>query len=142
MSYTTGKYEVIVAKDAALSSTGDISGGKWAPGFHPHIIRAAMLVVTNAIDNALVIKGDKRPTAGSDSGRGDGDVFVLTVSTTNGALGNVCYADNLDIEIKPGEEVVFEVTDAAAASDTGHLILLVEPRWEVPGNNTDMKDCG
>jgi hypothetical protein len=142
MAYSHDKYEVVVVKDAALSSTGDVTGGKWAPGFHPHIVRAVMAVITNAIGDPCVIKVDKRPTAGSDTSRGDGDVAVLTISTTNGALGNVCYADGLDVEIKPGEEIVFEVTDAAAASDAAHLILLVEPRWEVPGNNTDMKDVG
>ena len=131
----THKYEVMVAKDVDLNSLADV--GDWAPGLVPHIIRAVALVVTNTIGAAGVLKFDKRPTAGDNTGRGDGDVAVLNLATTHDA-GEVVYKDGLNVLIKPGEEVVAEVTDVTAAADTGHVIIWVEPAWENPSNNTKM----
>lgn len=127
--------EVIVAKDAALSALADI--GDWAPGYEPHIIRAVALVITNTIGAAGVVKVDKRPTAGSDTDRTDGTVAVINLATTHDA-GEVVYKDGLSVLIKPGEEVVFEVTDITVAGDTAHLILFVEKSPENPANNTKM----
>lgn len=127
--------EYLVTKDAALDSTADV--GDWAPGFTPVIVRAVGLIVTNAIGATGVLKFDKRPTAGSDSGRGDGDIAVLNLATTH-AIGTVVYKDGLNIRLNPGEELVAEITDGAAASDTGHIFIVVEPTWEVPQNNADM----
>jgi hypothetical protein len=135
MAYPHSKYEVMVVKDAALDSTGD--KGDWAPGYVPHVIRAVAVVVTNTIGAAGVVKFDKRPTAGSDTSRGDGDIAEINLATTHDA-GEVVYVDGLDEVINPGEEVVVEVTDACAASDTGHIIIYVEPYWEQPENNADM----
>lgn len=135
MAYVHSKYEVIVAKDIDLGTTGD--KGDWAPGFVPHYIRAVAVVVTNTIGAAGVVKFDKRPTAGIDTSRGDGDVAVVNLATTHDE-GEVVYKGELNVLIKPGEEVVVEVTDLTAASDTAHVILYVEPTWEVPGNNAKM----
>ncbi len=128
-------YEVIVAKDVDLNTLADV--GDYAPGFHPVIIRAVALVITNTIGAAGVVKVDKRPTAGSDTGRGDGDIAVINLATTHDE-GEVVYKDGLTFLLKPGEEAVFEVTDVTAASDTAHLILYVEEFPEEPANNTKM----
>lgn len=137
MAYTHSKYEVLMATDADLSSQADVAD--WAPGYVPHIIRAVSLVITNDIGSSAVVKFDKRPTSGSDSSRGDGDVATVNLDTSDDQ-GNAVFVDGLDVEIKPGEEVVAEVTSAASASDTAHIVLYVEPRWEQPANNTSMND--
>lgn len=135
MSYTHQQIEYIIAKDIDLNSAADC--GDWAPGYMPVIVRAAALVVTNTLGSAGVIKIDKRPTAGDDTSRGDGDVASLTLPSGT-AAGAVIYQDGIDVKVSPGEELVAQVTDACDASDTGHLIIFVEPVWETPANNTDM----
>ena len=132
--YTHSKSEVMIAKDASLASAADV--GDWAPGMVPHIIRAIALVFTIVPQATGVLKIDKRVTAGSDTGRGDGD--IATINYTTAMVGLVVYVDGLDIEIKPGEEIVAQVTDATPTSGSAHIIAYVEPRWETPANNADM----
>lgn len=136
MAYTHSKYEVIVAKDASLASAADV--GDWAPGYIPHIIRAVALVFTVVPQATGVMKLDKRPAAGSDTSRGDGDVAVMNYTAAGGVAGQVIYKNGLDVEIKPGEEVVAQITDATPTSGSAHIILYVEPRWETPANESDM----
>ena len=140
MAYTHSKKEEIVAKDASLASAADV--GDWAPGYVPHIVRAVSLVFTTAVDATGELKVDKRPTAGSDTGRGDGDVATIAYTTTTGAQGKVVYAGTtaapLNVKVSPGEELVFQVTDATPTAGAAHLVLYLDPVWEVPGNNTDM----
>lgn len=137
MAYVHSKYEVILAKGADLNSVADVTGARWSPGLVPHYVRAVALCIDNAIGGAGVLKFDKRATHGSDTGRGDGDVAVLTIPNST-AGGVILYKEGLNVLIRPGEEVVAEVTDATAASDTGTIILYVEPSWERPANNAAM----
>jgi hypothetical protein len=131
MSYAHQLIEVKVAAAASLASLADI--GSWGPGLVPVTIRGVALLIGSDIAAAGVVKVDKRPTFGSDTSRGDGDVATINLATTHTG-GKVVYSDGLDVDINPGEEVVFEVTDVTGAGDVADLILLVEPRWEVPGN--------
>lgn len=88
-----------------------------------------------------VVKFDKRPTAGSDGSRGDGDVAVLNLSTT--AAGKVIYdLDAIGDVLEPGEEVVVELTTQAVGSAAGHLrpFLLVEYLPETLANLSDMTE--
>jgi hypothetical protein len=134
--YTDNVHQHLMALDAAIDSTGD--KGDWAPGFFPVEIIAVFAIITNTIGATGVIKFDKRPTAGSDSSRGDGDIGILNLATTHDAGEVVYYELTSRIKVSPGEEIVVEVTDAAAASDTAHLGIVYVPAWEVPANNTDM----
>lgn len=131
--YDHGIREVHVKDDASLASTGII--GTWAPGLVPHIVRAAAIVVSNTVGAAGVVKlmyGD----AGLATTQGT-EIDAINLATTH-AAGEAVYVEGLDQEVVPGEEVIFDMTDAAASGDTGHLILLVEPRWERPANNDNM----
>lgn len=136
MAYTHSKYEVLVIKNAALSSAADI--GDWSPGYIPHIIRAVAMVFTTVMSHTGVTKVDKRPLAGDDTGRGDGDIATINYTVALGAVGKCIYVDGLDVEILPGQEAVFQVTDATPTSGNAHLILYVEPRWETPANISNM----
>lgn len=89
-----------------------------------------------------VVKFDKRPTAGSDTDRGDGDVASLALATT--AAGKVMY-DLVAIGdvLEPGEEIVVQlVTAATGGSPTGHIrpFLLVEYVPETLANLSDMTE--
>lgn len=132
MPYTYNQTEVKVA-NITLATTGDKTN--WVPGKFPHYIRGVALVAKTAGAEVGVVKLDKRPTAGSDAGRGDGDVAVLNVPNPL-AQGKVLMKSNMRVLIKPGEEVMVEVTDAVAGITSCDVVLLVEVSPEVPGNNT------
>jgi len=88
------------------------------------------------------VKFDKRPTAGSDTGRGDGDIGHLKLLTT--AQGKLMY----DVaargeELEPGQEVVFEITvQATGTGAAGHVrpVLVVTPRDEMFANLSGMTE--
>ena len=82
-----------------------------------------------------VVKFDKRPTGGSDTGRGDGDIGELKLLTT--AQGKYIY----DLVARktilyPGQEVMVQLTVQAAGTPTGHIrpTLVVHPRDEMFAN--------
>jgi len=59
-----------------------------------------------------VIKFDKRPTAGTDTGRGDGDVGVITKTAAN-VQGKTFYAaPAAAITVDAGDEIIVDVTTA------------------------------
>lgn len=129
--YTHTQYEVKVADDAALDAAGD--KGSLTPGYVPHIIRAVAVAPGAAVAGGAVVKVDKRL---SDGSRGDGDVAVVTLPASD--LGDVIFVDDLNVEIKPGEEAVAEVTTAGGVGEVADIVFYVEPRWELSGNNLSM----
>lgn len=137
MAYTHTQYQERVVTEATLATAGD--KGKLTPGYVPLVIRAVAIVCKTDPTAAGVVKVDKRPTAGSDTGRGDGDVAVINVAATH-AQGDVVYKDGLNVELKPGEEAVVEVTGAVTGLTLADVIFFVEPRWELPGNIAAMKE--
>lgn len=129
-------HEVVVAVTQSLATAADI--GLWAPGSTPHILRKAALVFTVAAQATGATAVDRRPTAGSDTGRVE--VAEINYTTTTGAQGKVVQKSGLNQEFLPGEELVFEVTDDTPSSGTAHLVILVEPRQEQAGNITDLQE--
>ncbi len=84
----------------------------------------------------FTIKGDFRPTAGSDTGRGDGNVGDVTV-TADIAQGEGVYTEECatpavttavptKFKLDPGEQVVFQVTDVADTAGTGMIFVEYE----------------
>jgi hypothetical protein len=124
-------------------STGD--KGVFTIPFKCSIIKAGCIVTENCSGAVTtpVVKFDKRPTAGSDVGRGDGDIAEIKLSTT--IAGKVMYDRVAEgTNLVPGEEVVVELTTAAmqgeATSGTGEIrpFLYVEYLPEVTANLTKM----
>lgn len=140
MSYAHGLQEVRMGASTGvtnldLTSTGDKA--RWAPGLCPMVVRQVSVLVNAAPGDAGVVKFDKRPTYGSDTSRGDGDVAVVNLATSH-AAGKCVYKKNLNVTINPGQEVVAEVTDASASVNGAQITLLVEPAYEEPGNVSAM----
>src|SRR5690606_38616453 len=99
----------------------------WAPGLVPHIVRGAAIVICNdvgapGICKLMVGQAGLATTQGTEFGE-------INLATTH-TRGKVVYLEALDQEVEPGEEVIFDLIDAADSGDIGHLVLLVEPRWE------------
>ena len=137
MPYTYGQHEVRIGAALDLTSTGDKAN--WAPGRWPHYIRAVAIVAKAAGSAAGVVKFDKQPTAGSASGRGDGDVAVLTAPNPH-AQGKVLAKENLRVLINPGEQVVAEVTTAWTGVNVADIILMIEPVREIYDNMTGVTE--
>lgn len=138
MAYELLQEQTLIT-DGSLAAAADIAGAKFAPGYIPVTIRAVSLVITDTIACAGVVKLDKRPTPGSDAGRGDGDVVTISIPNAT-AVGAVIYKDQLNVKINPGEEVVAECTDAAGASGKATIKLIFEPSYEVPANFSEMSE--
>ncbi len=110
-------------------------------------IRAGVVITTTISSTGnTVVKFDKRPTAGSDVGRGDGDVGTLTIATGKVA-GTVAYEDTDFVDaatgawvssLNEGDQVVVQVVTAASSAGQGVPYLLVEISPEMPANNSAM----
>lgn len=120
-----------------LTATGD--GLVFTPGVPAEIISFGMIMTVGGDDSGgdgCVLKLDKRVTAGSDTGRGDGDLGTLTMTLAQVALavaGSVirarpntnedAYAGPGPVEasrkVMPGEQAVLQVTDVASTAGTG-----------------------
>lgn len=143
MAYETSQTQAVILASGGThehSATGTGAKGTWGPGFHPHIIRSCsvQVLVTDALSSTNgVVSFRKVDPAGSASATGD---EFATVTLASGAQqGKITYKAGLDTEIKPGEEVEANVvTGAGAGVDAVRLTLMIEPRWEVPGNNSDL----
>lgn len=134
--YSHMKYQVRLSAEGGhtLAATGDLL--TWQPGYQPHYMRAVAAVIRNVIGATGTLNFDKRITIASDSGRVD-NVAKLSLITAHVA-GVVVYQDGLNVLVKPGEEIVVAMDDAAAAGDLADIYLWVEPSWERPANNTNL----
>lgn len=127
-----------------LSSTGDKV--TLTPVIAVEIVSFGFIVTTASVDAAggLVMKCDKRVTAGSDTGRGDGDLGTLTLtsaqanlaaggvarsrlsgsntSTPNNAIVGPAPTDSA-YTVLPGQQAILELTTAV---DSGAAIGFIE----------------
>ena len=129
----------------SLASATDIH--TWTIPFRCRPIRAGFTLTQTVSGGTIpVVKFDRRPTAGSDDSRGDGDVGTITLSAT--AAAGKAYYENTDYKedatgywvdtLNEGDEVVVQVTTASAGNGAGNPWLLVEINPEQPANNTAM----
>lgn len=125
-----------------LSSTGDKA--LWGPNFVTHIVIAMAVALNATPGDAGVLKFDLRPTTGSDTSRTDGTVGIINLATTHTFTAGsvqpvVFYRPTTPIVVKPGQEVVAEMTDASASVTAASITLWVEPVYSTPGvDNTAM----
>lgn len=92
-------------------------------------VKAAFLQITETCagaDATPVVKFDKRPTAGSDTSRGDGDLGHFALDTS--AAGVALYDPvGVRTSLEPGNQVVVQLVTAAAGTgaDGSFVPLLV-----------------
>lgn len=99
----------------------------------------AVIEGTSAHATAAVISFDGRTLAGSDTGRGDGDVGRLSKTAGVNQQGKYLYEEPAtSIIFDEGEQIVVEVTTANGDAVTAVVGLLVRPSAERPANNTNM----
>jgi hypothetical protein len=127
----------LVGAQIALDSTGDKH--TFTIPFKC-VVSLLFLVIEGTSTHATtaVVKFDKRPTAGSDTSRGDGDVGALSKSASN-QQGKMLYErPSSRITLDEGDQVVVEVTTANGNACTAVPGLLVEASPEDPANNSAM----
>lgn len=125
---------IATGEGAALTAAADI--GVFAPGLQPVEVRGVAVVVTlTATVTAPVVDFYRRPTASSDTNR----VLIkrLNPALANWVEGNVIYADVDGTIIKPGEDIIAEVSTTATAGN-GHACIMIAPDWDTPANNAKM----
>lgn len=115
-----------------LSGTASYKAGSFAPAYIPHIVRAVSAVITTAVTSGAVFKFIK----GNIGLTGSLTTVAIVRLTTAHTKNKVVYKDSLNVEVSPGEELRVKLTDAGVGSAMPHI--WVEPRWERPGNDTNM----
>jgi len=112
--------------------------------FKCRVVYAGLAIheVVAADQTAPNIRFDKRPTIGSDTGRGDGDVANITVPDTT-AAGKVLYDKaGYDVELEPGNQVMVQLVTAASdsgtATGTARPFLVVDMLEETMSNLDNM----
>ncbi|MEW5736069.1 MAG: hypothetical protein AB1921_14565 [Thermodesulfobacteriota bacterium] len=141
------QYHPAVGYNDALGMDFDQAAGdkgSFPVPFKCSVYRAQMPVTENSAGDTTtaIVKFDKRPAAGSDTNRGDGDIANIACGTT--AAGKVLY-DNAarGTVLYPGEEVVVELAQAATGTTKtghGHPQLLVVPIPEMEANLSAMTE--
>jgi len=110
----------------------------------PVVVLCAGATVTEVCAGSTstpVVKFDKRPTAGSDTDRGDGDIGHLLLLTA--AAGTVMIDKvGRGTTIAAGEEVVVQLVTAAVGTPTGHIrpFMQVRPVQDLIENSTDVSE--
>jgi hypothetical protein len=101
-------------------------------------VKRIFLVIEGTDTGGATVKFDKRPTAGSDTDRGDGDVGTITIPGSN-CQGKMYYEDpSTVVTLDEGDQVVVQVTaeGVSALNVVPGMLLMHVP--EVPANNSAM----
>lgn len=134
MGYADETLQQWVSSVDALDATGD-AADTFKVTVPITVVAVGVIATVACTGTNAVVKFDKRPTAGSDTGRGDGDVGVVTLPDP--VAGAVTKNNITPQDFDPGDEIVPQVTTAATAGDGCHFIHYRQ-RHEVDGNLTDV----
>jgi hypothetical protein len=138
MSYSNNPLQSLQGADAACQTPADKL--VLTPVFPIEVVEFGLVPTTSLADAAggLVYKLDKRPTAGSDTDRGDGDIGILTLTAAQAdALdaGTVakCRMASPTV-IYPGEQAVLELTTGV---DSGAGVVFITFREYFADDDAD-----
>ncbi len=137
MAYTHSKSDVMMTASSLSATTSGVVA-QWAPGNVPHIIRAFSISYTatgNTSSGLTVALQHLDLTSGSTA-----SAIATLVGTSSDLAGHVVYKTvTSEVVVKPGEQVQVDITGAASGDCNFIPCIYVEPKWEVPGNNTNMR---
>lgn len=145
MAYSHNQTQVLFASGMTATASGDKA--YWAPGYMPHIVRAAgVIITTSGSTTSGAVIAFKHISIASGATASDLAVLTMTSGTSSGGgtpttalvAGNVMYKDGLNVKVNPGQKVVLNVRTAVTGVCGIRGWLWVEPSWENPLNNTSM----
>ena len=130
-----------------LANHANADAGVFPIPFQCEVVRA-MGCVTEGLAGASAVpelRFAKRPTAGSDTSRGDGDIALLNFGVSGvSAQGEVAYDEAAHgTVLSPGQEVVVQVVRGASGNgEAGHVrpMLLVRYNTETKANMTALQE--
>ena len=141
MAYVHQKHQIVLTPDAVSALTSGEVGQRFTPGYIPYVIRAVSLIPTlsGVVYTSVQVDFKKIDlTSGSTA-----STFETIYGVATDKPGHVIYADGLDVEVGPGEAVFANLTVIAtstASAGAFKVALYVEPRWETPANDSDMRE--
>lgn len=137
MAYTHSKYEIMMTASSLSATTSGVVA-RWAPGYIPHYVRAVGIVYTatgNTSSGLTAAFQHLDNTSGSTA-----SAIGTLVGVASDVAGHVVYHTVTgDVLIQPGERVELDLTGAASGDCLIIPILYVEPKWEQPANNSNMR---
>ena len=137
MAYTHSKNEVMMSATALSATTSGVVA-YYAPGYVPHIIRGCAIVYTataNTSSGLTVAFNHLDNTSGSTA-----SAIATLVGVSSDLAGHVVYKTvTSEVVVQPGEQVQLDITGAASGDCNFYPILYVEPKWEQPVNNANMR---
>jgi len=136
MAYPNTQYEVLMTATAvSATATGDV--GEWMPAYLPHVIRGVAIIptTTGGTYGSLNVTFNHLDMASGSTASAIDVIYAVSSDKP----GHVIYAKT-NVVINPGEKVVCNVSAAATSTAANFkAVLYVEPKWDVPGNNTGMR---
>lgn len=137
----SNKYEVplyLVSAQFDLDTTGD-KATFTAPPFRT-VLYGVGITVDSTDAGGGVVKFDRRPTAGSDTSRGDGDAGVVTIPASNQQGKVLIDTAFRGLAINPGDQIVAEVTSDPGAGPTMYAQVWLQYDPEEVGNLSDVTE--
>lgn len=122
----------------ATNSTADIAT---FPVPYKAKVRMVWALVNGSSSHAtaFVIKFDKRITAGSDTGRGDGDIGTVSKTAGSSQQGKFLYEiPSTLVTVEEGDQIIAQVTTANGDACVVDVGIDLERIPEEPGNNSSM----
>lgn len=130
MGYADESLKTWMSSEDALDATGD-AADTLKVVTPITVVAIGVLCSVACTGTNGVVKFDKRPTLGSDTSRGDGDVG--TINLADPTAGKLTKAFITPQDFDPGEEIVPQVTTATTAGD-GHHVIFYRERHEQDAN--------
>jgi len=122
----------------SLSATTSGVVSYWAPTAVPHIIRSFGIAYTatgNTSSGLTVALQHLDLTSGSTA-----SAIATLVGVSSDIAGHVVYKTvTSEVVVQPGERVQVDITGAASGDCSFHPVIYVEPKWEMPANNSNMR---
>lgn len=138
MAYPHQTQEIIMTPTAASVTASGQIGNTYEPGLYPqNVVGLAFIPTTSGQDYG--------PVAISlniiDTTSGSTASTIDTINCATGdVVGSVIYAKGLNTTVSPGQRLLLNLdASVTATAAAGKVIVYVQPKWEEPGNNTDMR---
>lgn len=138
MAYTHQTNEIIMTPTAASVTASGAIGNTYDPGLYPvRVVGMAVVPTTSGgvYTSMEVSLNIIDTTSGSTASAID---TVYGVATD--APGHVIYSKGLNTKCSPGQRLQLNC-DAAATTTAAavKVMVYVQPQWDEPGNNSDMR---
>lgn len=138
MAYTHQTNEIIMTPTAASVTASGAIGNTYDPGLYPvRVVGFCVIPTTSGIDYdpMQVSLNIVDTTSGSTASTID-----TIYGVASDAPGHVIYAKGLNTKCSPGQRLQVNLDAAVTATAAAAKVMVyVQPQWDEPGNNSDMR---